>query len=64
MMPLNKKGVVDPRLRVYGVGNLRVADVSIVPVLPDVNLQGPVYMIAEKAAVLIKEDWGLSSGTC
>jgi choline dehydrogenase-like flavoprotein len=60
MLPEADGGVVDARLRVYGVQNLRVADVSIIPRLPDVNLQGPVFMIAEKAAALIKEDYGLT----
>ncbi|KIW72478.1 hypothetical protein, variant [Phialophora macrospora] len=60
MLPEADGGVVDARLRVYGVQNLRVADVSIIPRLPDVNLQGPVFMIAEKAALLIKEDYGLT----
>ncbi|EXJ64962.1 hypothetical protein A1O7_01301 [Cladophialophora yegresii CBS 114405] len=61
MLPERDGGVVDPRLRVYGVQGLRVADVSTVPRLPDVNLQGPVFMLAEKAALLIKEDYGLTS---
>lgn len=33
MRPKEDQGVVDPRLRVYGVKNLRVADVSICPVM-------------------------------
>lgn len=63
MRPESAGGVVDPRLRVYGVQNLRVADVSVFPELPDVNLVGPVYMVAEKAAVILKEDYGLNQ-TC
>ncbi|KIX93843.1 uncharacterized protein Z520_10468 [Fonsecaea multimorphosa CBS 102226] len=59
MLPEAAGGVVDARLRVYGVQNLRVCDVSIIPRLPDVNLQGPVYMIAEKSAQVIKEDYNL-----
>ncbi|KAK3306255.1 glucose-methanol-choline oxidoreductase [Chaetomium strumarium] len=59
MLPREKGGVVDERLRVYGVEGLRVVDASVFPVIPDQHTQGPVYMVAEKAAVLIKEDWGL-----
>ena len=59
MRPQADGGVVDARLNVYGVQSLRVCDVSIIPVLPDVNLQGPVFMIAEKASVMIKQDHGL-----
>ncbi|KAL8366392.1 hypothetical protein RB595_004933 [Gaeumannomyces hyphopodioides] len=57
MLPLDDGGVVDPRLRVYGIDKLRVVDCSIIPVLPDVNILGPVYMLAEKGAQLIREDW-------
>ncbi|EGE86435.1 hypothetical protein RJZ56_007419 [Blastomyces dermatitidis] len=58
MRPLEDGGVVDPRLRVYGIQNLRVADSGIIPLLPDVNIQGPVFMIGEKAAQMLREDWG------
>lgn len=58
MLPLEDGGVVDPRLRVYGVEGLRVIDCSIIPVLPDVNILASIYMIAEKGAEMIKEDWG------
>jgi choline dehydrogenase len=63
MAPQQAGGVVDPRLRVYGVQGLRIADVSVLPSfrIPDVNLVGPVYMIAERAAAIIKEDYGLTT---
>ena len=60
MLPEENGGVVNSRLQVYGVEALRVIDVSIIPVLPDVNVAGPVYMIAEKGADIIKEDWGVA----
>ncbi|KIX06072.1 uncharacterized protein Z518_04046 [Rhinocladiella mackenziei CBS 650.93] len=59
MLPERDGGVVDARLRVYGIQGLRVCDVSIVPRLPDVNVQGPVFMIGEKGAEIFKEDWNL-----
>jgi choline dehydrogenase len=50
--------VVDSRLRVHGVGALRVIDCSAMPTLVSGNTHAPVVMMAEKAADMIREDFG------
>lgn len=59
MGPNPNIAVVDPRLRVHGISGLRVADSSIMPYIPGVHTMTPCYLIGEKAADLIKEDWNV-----
>jgi choline dehydrogenase len=46
--------VVDAELRVRGIANLRVADASVMPVIPGGNTNAPAIMIGERASDLIQ----------
>ncbi len=46
--------VVDPELRVRGIDGLRVADASVMPLVPSSNIQPAVMMVAERAADFIR----------
>ncbi|KAH9904750.1 hypothetical protein F4778DRAFT_770105 [Xylariomycetidae sp. FL2044] len=56
-----RSGVVDQRLRVHGIPNLRVADASVFPKIPSGHTMGPTIMVAERCADFIKESWAGSN---
>jgi choline dehydrogenase len=57
MGPDASRSVVDARLRVHGIANLRVIDASIFPNITSGNINAPTMMVAEKGADLVIEDW-------
>ena len=52
----DETAVVDTRLRVRGVGKLRVIDASIMPTITSGNTASPTIMIAEKGATAVLAD--------
>lgn len=56
MGPDAASAVIDARLRVHGVGGLRVVDASSFPNQISGNLNGPTMMLAWKAAQIMLED--------
>ncbi|KAE9398196.1 alcohol oxidase [Gymnopus androsaceus JB14] len=61
MKPRAAGGVVDPRLNVYGVDNLKVADLSIVPLNVSAATYNTALIVGEKAFLIIAEDLGIST---
>ncbi|KAJ6540713.1 aryl-alcohol oxidase-like protein [Mycena capillaripes] len=53
----DKGGVVGPHLLVKGVTGLRIVDASILPYAPAGFPQAEVYIVAERAADIIKSAW-------
>jgi choline dehydrogenase len=48
--------VVDSRLRVYGINNLRIADGSIMPRVTTGNTMAPCVIIGERASQILREE--------
>jgi choline dehydrogenase len=54
-MGCDQMSVVDSRLKVYGIHNLRVADASIMPRVTTGNTMATCVVIGERAAELIRQ---------
>ncbi|KAF7336802.1 GMC-OxRdtase-N domain-containing protein [Mycena venus] len=59
MKPRDQGGVVDSRLNVYGVKNLKVADLSIAPTNVGANTYNSALVVGEKAALIIADELGV-----
>lgn len=55
MMPREMGGVVNEKLKVYGVDRLRVVDGSMMPTLPGANTCQTVYAVAEKVSRFVEQ---------
>ncbi|WP_380054009.1 GMC family oxidoreductase [Falsihalocynthiibacter sp. SS001] len=60
-MGIDNDAVVDPRLHFNGIDGLRIVDNSIMPKVISSNTNAAAIMIAEKAADMMKADFGLAA---
>jgi len=58
MLPRHLGGVVDTSLKVYGTHNVRIVDLSILPLQISAHTQATAYAIAEQASDIIKQEIG------
>ena len=56
-MGIDDMAVVDEKLKVHGMKNLRVVDASVMPEITSGNLNAPTLMIAERASEFILNSW-------
>ena len=52
-MGIDDMAVVDEKLKIHGLQNIRVADASVIPEITSGNLNAPTLMIGERAADFI-----------
>ena len=55
--------VVDARLKVYGIDNLRIADGSIMPRVTTGNTMAPCIIIGERAAEALRAEHKLDTSS-
>ena len=60
-MGIDSMAVVDPELRVHGIGGLRVVDASVMPTVVSGNTNAATIMIGEKAADLVRAQMRLAA---
>ena len=60
-MGRDSMSVVDAKLQVYGIENLRIADGSIMPRVTTGNTMAPCVIIGERAAEVLRNDHGLET---
>ena len=61
-MGIDPMAVVDARLKVRGIEGLRVADASVMPIIPSGNTNAPAIMIGERAAEFVRGEAAPAEG--
>lgn len=56
-----RKRAVDSRFRVFGIEKLRVADMSVVPVITSNHTQATAYVTGTTCAEVLKEEYKLDN---
>jgi hypothetical protein len=56
MLPVDLAGIVSSKLKAYGTSNVRVVDTSVNLIELTDDTTGPLYVVAQKAADIIKND--------
>ena len=60
MMPKEKRGVVDAKLNVHGLENLKLADLSVPPENVGANTGNTAFVVGERAADIFIRELGLA----
>lgn len=63
MLPQDKGGVVNAKLQVHGLSNVRVVDGSIFPFAFSCHLMAPLYGVSEQAADIIRAQYNGASSS-
>jgi choline dehydrogenase-like flavoprotein len=58
IVPRERGGIVDEKLKVYRVQGLRVVDASVFPVVHDTHTVAPTYIVTKMAAAMINQEYG------
>jgi len=62
-MGRDSMSVVDARLKVYGIENLRIADGSIMPRVTTGNTMAPCVIVGERAAEIIRDEYQIGTSS-
>ncbi|TVY90074.1 Dehydrogenase [Lachnellula willkommii] len=59
----DERACVDTDFKLSGVENLRVVDLSVIPLLPNNHAQSTAYLVGQTAAEKMVAEYGLEHGS-